>query len=90
LYKISGRFKYFDRGGVGERLDASKRESMFINVLESLHVDEAEVVILMKDKKLQSKYKGLSKKLIADAFPTLIAGAREGLGGANPASEAQD
>jgi hypothetical protein len=90
LHKVTRRFKYFDKGGIGERLDAAKREKMFINVLESLHVDEAEVVILMKDKKLQTKYKGLSKKLISDAFPTLIAGAREGLGGANPTGEGQD
>jgi hypothetical protein len=90
LHKMTRRFKYFDVGGIGERLDAAKREKIFINVLESLHPDEAELVILMKDKKLQGKYKGITKKLVSDVWPTLIAGSREGLDGANPAGEVKD
>jgi hypothetical protein len=90
LHKMTRRFKYFDTGGIGERLEAAKREKMFIDVLESLHPDEAELVILMKDKKLAGKYKGITKKLVSDTWPTLIAGAREGLGGANPTSEVKD
>ena len=88
LHRISRRFKYFDVGGIGERLEPAKREKMFIDCLEALHPDEAELVVLMKDKKLTGKYKGITKKLVTDAFPNLIAGAREGLDGANPASEA--
>ena len=92
LHKISRRFKYFDTGGIGERLEAAKREKMFIDCLESLHPDEAELVLLMKDKKLTGKYKGLTKKLVTDAFPTLIKGNREGLSniGASPASESAE
>ena len=48
---------------------------------------EAELVLLMKDKKLTGKYKGITKKLVSDAFPTLINASREGLDGASPASE---
>jgi len=89
LHKISRQFKYFDVGGIGERLTAAKREKMFINCLESLHPDEAELVLLMKDKKMAGKYKGITKKLVSDAFPNLIKGAREGLEGL-PASEAEE
>lgn len=87
LHIMSRRFRYFDKGGIGERLTAAKREKMFIDVLESLHPDEAELVLLMKDKKLTGKYKGITKKLVSDAFPTLINASREGLDGASPASE---
>lgn len=90
LHRMTRRFKYFDTGGVGERLDTAKREKMFIDVLESLHPDEAELVILMKDKKLQGKYKGITKKLVSDTWPTLISGSREGLDGANPTGEVKD
>ena len=51
LYKVSKYFKYFDVGGIGERLTAAKREKMFINCLESLHPDEAELVLLIFHKK---------------------------------------
>jgi len=90
LHRISRQFKYFDKGGIGERLTAAKRESMFINCLESLHPDEAELVLLMKDKKMAGKYKGITRKLVSDAFPNLIKGAREGLDGASPDSESEE
>ncbi len=89
LHRISRRFKYFDTGGIGERLEAAKREKMFIDCLESLHPDEAELVLLMKDKKLAGKYKGITKKLVMEAFPSLIRGAREGLTGASSSSESE-
>ncbi len=72
LYKVSRRFKYFNKGGIGDSLDATHREKMFIDCLESLHPDEAELVLLMKDKKLSGKYKGITKTLVKDAFPSII------------------
>ena len=47
-----------------------KRESLFLNLLETLHIEEAELLIAAKDKKLKSK--GITKKLVRDAFPNLI------------------
>lgn len=70
LYKGHRRFKYFFKGAVGDQLTKVKRESMFINFLESLHHDEAEMIILAKDKML--KYPGITKNLVSDAFPGLI------------------
>ena len=43
---------------------------MFINLLESLHAEEAEMLIKAKDKKL--KITGITKKLVSDTFPNLI------------------
>lgn len=73
LKRMTKQFKYFVKGGPGENLPSLKVESMFIRVLESIHPDDAKLVILMKDKDLAGKYKGLTKKLASEAFPGLIA-----------------
>lgn len=72
LYAQTRKFKYFVKGGIGDRIEPARRESMFINILESVHEDDAELVIAMKDKKLKGKYKGITKALVAEAFPTLF------------------
>ena len=46
----------FVRGG-NDKLSSMKRETMFIQLLESLHESEAELLMLVKDKKLQSQYR---------------------------------
>lgn len=63
-----GKFKHIVKGN-SVPLDA-KRESIFINMLEVLHPDEAELVIKMKDKSI--KLKGVTVKLINEAFPGLL------------------
>ena len=46
----------FIRGG-NDKLSQMKRETMFIQLLESLHESESELLMLVKDKKLQSQYR---------------------------------
>ena len=46
-----------------------KRESLFIQLLESVNPVEAKVLLGMKDRKLP--YKGVTRKLVAEAFPNL-------------------
>ena len=70
LNKAYTQFKYFFKGPVANEMKQIKRESLFINLLETLHVEEAELLIAAKDKKM--KYKGITKKLVKDAFPNLI------------------
>lgn len=65
------KFRYFVKGGPGENLPAPKRERMFIEVLESIHPKEAELVLLMKEKKLAGVYKGITKKLVSELWPRL-------------------
>lgn len=48
-----------------------RRESVFIQMLESLHPKEAKVLLAMKDKQLPD-YRGLSESLIRDAFPNWL------------------
>jgi len=46
-----------------------KKESLFIELLESLHVSEAEVLVLAKDRKLTKKYKTIKEDIVRAAFP---------------------
>lgn len=70
LNKAYTQFKYFFKGPIANEMKQIKRESLFLNLLETLHVEEAELLIAAKDKKM--KYKGITKKLVCDAFPNLI------------------
>tara|TARA_B100000941_G_C28507736_1_gene558496 strand:- start:3901 stop:4368 length:468 start_codon:yes stop_codon:yes gene_type:complete len=65
----------FVKGGQ-DSLKRAKRESMFIQLLEGLSKDEAELVCLVKDGKLTSKYKRITKTVIQEAFPQIIWGNR--------------
>ena len=48
---------------------------MFINVLQGLHPLEAEILILVKDKDLETKYK-ISKDVVSQAYPDITWGGR--------------
>jgi len=49
-------------------LQSTVRERMFIRLLEGLHKDEAELLCVVKDKKLHQVYKGLSTQVVTEAF----------------------
>jgi len=61
------RLYHFIKGG-NPTLSQNKRETMFIQMLEGLHKDEASLLISAKDKKLHQKYKGLSDNVVKEAF----------------------
>lgn len=60
---------HFVKGG-NDSLAPLRRESMFIQLLERLHAEEAEVICLTKDKRLTDKYP-LTKDVITEAFPDI-------------------
>ena len=64
----------FVRGG-NDSLSSIRREMMFINMLEGLHPLEAEIVCLVKDKKLESKYK-INKDIVSEAYSDIVWGNR--------------
>ncbi len=68
------RFYNFVKGG-NDGLSSLRRETMFINVLEGLHPLEAEILCLVKDKKLQTKYK-ITKEIVSQAYPEIVWGGR--------------
>ncbi len=67
-------FYHFLRGG-NDRMNAMRRETMFINILEGLHPLEAEIVCLCKDKRLGEVYK-ITKDVVAEAYPDIQWGGR--------------
>ncbi len=68
-------FYRFCKGG-DNRLSDMKRESMFIQLLEGLHKDEAELVCLVKDGNLNKGYKRITKAVVSGAFPQIEWGGR--------------
>jgi hypothetical protein len=48
-------------------LTAMKRETMFVNLLEGIHPEEAKILIAVKDQKLQKIFPKITWKLVSDA-----------------------
>jgi len=71
LVQESRKFYLFVKGNTEQQrnITSAKREQIFITLLESLDPNEAKVVLAMKNRKLP--YKGLTRKLVAEAFPTI-------------------
>jgi len=70
-------FYRFVKGG-DPKLKGLKRESMFIQLLEGLSAEEAELLCLIKDGKLTSNYKRITKAVVSEAFPSIEWGNRGG------------
>ena len=68
------KFYNFIKGG-NDGLSSLRRETMFINVLQGLHPLEAEILCLVKDKKLETKYK-ITKEIVSQAYPEIVWGGR--------------
>ncbi|WDS60994.1 hypothetical protein SBM1_00122 [Synechococcus phage S-BM1] len=69
-----GLYRFF-RGGQ-DNLPALKRESMFVQLLEGLSAEEAELLVLAKDGRINEKYKRLTKAVVSEAFPSIEWGGR--------------
>ena len=65
------KFNHFVKG-VSD-LPQTKREMIFIQLCESLHSSEAEVLCATKDKELHKKYR-ITKAVVSEAFPEIVWG----------------
>ena len=71
ITKTVGGVTYFGcSGSTKPSIQQLKKEHLWIQLLEALHTEESELLDLMKDKKLNSKYK-ITKQNVIDAFPEL-------------------
>lgn len=70
LLKQTSKFNDLIKGGTGDTLPAFKREAIFIRLIEQIHPDDAELLLKMVAK--QQLAKGVTKKLVEEAFPGLI------------------
>ena len=69
LYGLIRKLYLFVEGG-NPNLTQVRREYLFIELLESVSKTEAELLMQIKDKKIQCR--GLTYKLIKEVFPDLI------------------
>ena len=69
LYVEARRLYLFVEGG-NTIITQQKREALFISLLENINKDDALLLLAMKEKK--SPIKGLTKNLVATAFPGLL------------------
>ena len=65
---------HFVKGG-NDRLSAIRRETMFVQMLEGLHPEEAKIICLVKDKDLESRYK-ITYDMVHQAYPDIQWGGR--------------
>ncbi len=61
------RLYNFAKGG-NDQLNKIRKETLFIQMLEGLHADEAKVLIDIKNKSLNKTYKGLTSEMVKEAF----------------------
>ena len=54
--------------GGNDQLNKIRKETLFIQMLEGLHADEAKVLIDVKNKSLNKTYKGLTSEMVKEAF----------------------
>ena len=67
LENESKKFWHFVQGA-DVATSKTRKETMFVQILEALSKGEAELSIAMKDKELHKKYKGLSQAVVKEAF----------------------
>ena len=66
---------HFVKGG-NDSLSAIRRETMFIQMLEGLHPQEADILTLVKDGNLERQYPKITKGVVDTAFPDIVWGSR--------------
>ena len=69
LTQHNKKFQYFVKGLIGDELSAVKREKIFLDIIETVHPKDAELMLGMINKK---SIKGVTKKVVEEAFPNLI------------------
>jgi hypothetical protein len=66
-------YNFVEGGNVD--LTRTRREALFIELLESLHKEEAELLCLVKDKEIGKKYR-ITRNVVAEAFEDIVWGNR--------------
>lgn len=71
LYTEARRFYLFIEGGQ-PNITPERRLVLFVQLLETLMPDDANLLINIKDKKLPAAYKKITSELVLEAFPGLF------------------
>ena len=68
LLKNEARRLYLFIEGGDNTINKTRKETLFIQMLEGLHKTEAELLINVKNKTLNKTYKGLTEQLVKETF----------------------
>ncbi len=68
-----GLYRFFKGGDT--TIKGMKREQMFVQLLEGLHKDEADLLVSACNKDIQAKYR-VTKQVVSEAFPSIEWGNR--------------
>ena len=74
-HEYKGLYKYFKGGD--STLKGMRREQLFVQLLEGLHADEANLLVAACNKDIQAKYR-VTKQVVSEAFPQIEWGNRGG------------
>ncbi len=74
-HEYKGLYKYFKGGD--STLKGMRREQLFVQLLEGLHADEANLLVAACNKDIQAKYR-ITKQVVSEAFPQIEWGNRGG------------
>ena len=73
VHEYKGLYRFFKGGD--SSIKGMRREQLFVQLLEGLHADEANMLVSACNKDLQSKYR-ITKAVVAEAFPQIEWGNR--------------
>ena len=73
VHEYKGLYRFFKGGDAS--IKGMRREQLFVQLLEGLHADEANMLVSACNKDLQSKYR-ITKAVVAEAFPAIEWGNR--------------
>ena len=73
VHEYKGLYRFFKGGD--SSIKGMKREQLFVQLLEGLHQDEANMLVSACNKDLQAKYR-ITKQVVSEAFPSIQWGNR--------------
>ena len=53
-------------------LQKQRKEAIYIQILEGIHWQEADLLNLVKDRKLEEMYPNITREIVRKAYPTLL------------------
>jgi len=69
LLREHKKFRYFVKGGPGDKMAALKRENIFIGLIEGIDPADSKLVVDMINKRVP---KGITREIVQEAFPGLL------------------
>ena len=73
VHEYKGLYRFFKGGDAS--IKGMRREQLFVQLLEGLHQDEANMLVSACNKDLQAKYR-ITKQVVSEAFPAIQWGNR--------------